>query len=56
MLAEETGACYLCGLLHNIGKLVTLAAVHELAQRVGKKRRPESRCRAAGSRLSSDHE
>ncbi len=37
MLAEETGACYLCGLLHNIGKVVTLAAVHELAQRVGKK-------------------
>jgi HD-like signal output (HDOD) protein len=37
MLAQETGMCYLCGLLHNIGKVVTLGAVHELAQRTGKK-------------------
>jgi HD-like signal output (HDOD) protein len=37
MLARETGLCYLCGLLHNIGKVVTLGAVHELAQRAGKK-------------------
>jgi HD-like signal output (HDOD) protein len=37
MLAEETGTCYLCGLLHNIGKVVTLGAVHDLAQRAGKK-------------------
>src|ERR1700722_222886 len=37
MLAEETGLCYLCGLLHNIGKVVALGAVHELAQRAGKK-------------------
>ena len=37
MLARETGLCYLCGLLHNIGKVVTLSAVHELAQRAGKK-------------------
>jgi HD-like signal output (HDOD) protein len=37
MLAQETGVCYLCGLLHNIGKAVTLGAVHELAQRAGKK-------------------
>jgi len=37
MLAQETGMCYLCGLLHNIGKVVTLGAVHELAQRSGKK-------------------
>jgi len=37
MLARETGMCYLCGLLHNIGKVVTLSAVHELAQRAGKK-------------------
>ncbi|HEV7611677.1 MAG TPA: HDOD domain-containing protein [Steroidobacteraceae bacterium] len=37
MLAEETGMCYLCGLLHNIGKVVTLGAVHEVAQRAGKK-------------------
>jgi HD-like signal output (HDOD) protein len=37
MLAQETGVCYLCGLLHNIGKVVTLGAVHELAQRTGKK-------------------
>jgi HD-like signal output (HDOD) protein len=37
MVARETGMCYLCGLLHNIGKVVTLGAVHELAQRAGKK-------------------
>lgn len=37
MLARESGMCYLCGLLHNIGKVVTLGAVHELAQRSGKK-------------------
>lgn len=37
MLAQETGMCYLCGLLHNIGKVVTLGAVHELAQHAGKK-------------------
>jgi HD-like signal output (HDOD) protein len=36
MLAQETGMCYLCGLLHNIGKVVTLGAVHEVAQRSGK--------------------
>ena len=30
MLAKEAGMCYLCGLLHNIGKVVTLGAVHEL--------------------------
>ena len=33
MLARETGLCYLSGLLHNIGKVVTLGAVHEVAQR-----------------------
>jgi HD-like signal output (HDOD) protein len=33
ILARETGVCYLCGLLHNIGKVVTLGAVHEVAQR-----------------------
>jgi len=32
-LARETGVCYLCGLLHNIGKAVTLGLVHEAAQR-----------------------
>jgi HD-like signal output (HDOD) protein len=37
MLAQETGMCYLCGLLHNIGKVVALGAVHDLAQRAGKK-------------------
>jgi len=31
--ARETGVCYLGGLLHNIGKVVTLGAVHEVAQR-----------------------
>lgn len=34
-LARETGLCYLCGLLHNIGRAVTLGAVHEVAQRAG---------------------
>jgi HD-like signal output (HDOD) protein len=34
-LGRETGLCYLCGLLHNIGKAVTLGAVHEVAQRAG---------------------
>jgi putative nucleotidyltransferase with HDIG domain len=33
MLSRDTGVCYLCGLLHNIGKAVTLGAVHEIAQR-----------------------
>jgi HD-like signal output (HDOD) protein len=33
MLGLETGPSYLCGLLHNIGKVVTLGAVHELARR-----------------------
>jgi HD-like signal output (HDOD) protein len=37
MLAQETGLCYLCGLLHNIGKVVTLGAVHDLALRAGRK-------------------
>lgn len=37
MVAREAGLCYLCGLLHNIGKAVTLGAAHELAQRSGKK-------------------
>ena len=37
MLAQETGLCYLCGLLHNIGKVVTLGAVHDLAVSGGKK-------------------
>jgi HD-like signal output (HDOD) protein len=36
MLARETGLSYLCGLLHNIGKVVTLGAVHELARRAAK--------------------
>jgi HD-like signal output (HDOD) protein len=33
MLARETGLCYLSGLLHNIGRVVTLGAAHEVAQR-----------------------
>jgi HD-like signal output (HDOD) protein len=33
LLARETGLCYLSGLLHNIGKVVTLGAVHDVAQR-----------------------
>jgi HD-like signal output (HDOD) protein len=36
-LAKDTGLCYLCGLLHNIGRAVTLGAVHEVVQRAGLK-------------------
>ena len=35
MLARETGMCYLCGLLHNIGKVVTLGAANDVALRAG---------------------
>lgn len=35
MLARDTGLCYLCGLLHNIGRAVTLGVVHEVARRAG---------------------
>jgi HD-like signal output (HDOD) protein len=35
LLACETGICYLCGLLHDIGKLVALRAAHEVANRTG---------------------
>jgi HD-like signal output (HDOD) protein len=37
MLARDTGLCYLCGLLHNIGRAVTLGVVHEVAQRAGQR-------------------
>jgi HD-like signal output (HDOD) protein len=33
MLDVDSGICYLCGLLHSIGRVVTLGAVHEIAQR-----------------------
>ena len=33
MLNVDTGICYLCGLLHNIGRVVTLGAAHDIAQR-----------------------
>jgi HD-like signal output (HDOD) protein len=36
MQARETGLCYLCGLLHNIGRAVTLGAVHDVAERAGR--------------------
>jgi HD-like signal output (HDOD) protein len=32
MVAREAGLSYLCGLLHNIGKAVTLGAAHDIAQ------------------------
>lgn len=35
MLGRETGLCYLCGLLHNIGRAVALGAIHEVAERAG---------------------
>jgi HD-like signal output (HDOD) protein len=31
-LGGETGLCYLCGLLHDIGKAITLGAAHDVAQ------------------------
>jgi HD-like signal output (HDOD) protein len=34
-LARETGLCYLCGLLHDIGRAVTLRAVHDVASSAG---------------------
>ena len=33
MQRRETGLCYLCGLLHNIGGVVALGAIHEVAER-----------------------
>ncbi len=36
MLRRETGLSYLCGLLHNIGRAVTLGAVHSVVQRTGR--------------------
>jgi HD-like signal output (HDOD) protein len=35
MLGRETGLCYLCGLLHNIGRAVVLGAIHEVAECAG---------------------
>jgi HD-like signal output (HDOD) protein len=35
MLGRETGLCYLCGLLHNIGRAVVLGAIHEIADGAG---------------------
>jgi HD-like signal output (HDOD) protein len=35
LFGRETGLCYLCGLLHNIGRAVTLGALHDVAQRAG---------------------
>jgi HD-like signal output (HDOD) protein len=37
LLAQEAAMCYLCGLLHDIGKVVALGAVHELVQHAGMK-------------------
>jgi HD-like signal output (HDOD) protein len=35
LLARDTGLCYLCGLLHDIGRAVSLGAIHEIAHRAG---------------------
>jgi HD-like signal output (HDOD) protein len=35
MLARETGVCYLCGLLHNIGRAVVLGVLHDVAENSG---------------------
>jgi HD-like signal output (HDOD) protein len=32
LLSRETGLCYLCGLLHNIGRAVALGAIHDVAE------------------------
>ncbi len=35
MQGRETGLCYLCGLLHNIGGVVALGVIHDVAERAG---------------------
>jgi HD-like signal output (HDOD) protein len=35
LLTRETGACYLAGLLHNIGRAVVLGVLHDLAEIAG---------------------
>jgi HD-like signal output (HDOD) protein len=35
MLARETGVCYLCGLLHGVGRAVVLGALHDVAESSG---------------------
>ena len=37
MQGRETGLCYLCGLLHNIGRAVVLGAIHEVAECAGQR-------------------
>jgi HD-like signal output (HDOD) protein len=37
LLGVETGPSYLCGLLHNIGKIVTLGALHEFGRNAGRR-------------------
>jgi HD-like signal output (HDOD) protein len=37
MQGRETGLCYLCGLLHNIGRAVALGAIHEVAVLAGQR-------------------
>ncbi len=36
LLDRDAALCHLCGLLHNVGKVVTLGAVHDLARRAGR--------------------
>ncbi len=37
LLARDAALCHLCGLLHDIGKVVTLGAVQDMAQRAERK-------------------
>ena len=41
MLGQETGPIYLCGLLHDIGKVVALGAINDLARRAARALTPQ---------------
>lgn len=41
LLAQETGPSYLCGLLHNIGRVVALGAINDIARSAAKPLAPQ---------------